>query len=369
MVTIAFLVNPIAGMGGAVGLKGTDGRKVLEEAMRRGAEPVARARAVEALSLLSGQKLDLLTCGGEMGEEALRKARIEEYDVVYASEGETSAEDTKEACRRFLEEGAALLLFCGGDGTARDILEVVGDKVPVLGIPAGVKMHSGVFAVGTEAASKLVLDFLQGKTDIVEVEVLDTDEEEYREGRLNVKLFGYAKMPSEPTLVQGSKAVFYSQSEEKAKEAIATFASEFMWDDSLYIMGAGSTLAKVAELLEIEKTLLGVDVVKNRKLIAKDVSEREILAALKDEKKAKIMVSPIGAQGFIFGRGNQQISARVIDEVGKENVIVLATPHKLEKTPILLVDTGDRKLDAELSGTMQIVTGYHMAQRREVRHV
>jgi len=369
MKRFAFLVNPIAGMGGAVGLKGTDGEEVLREAVKRGARKVAHSRAVEALSPLKGSGLEVLTCGGEMGEDALREAGIEGYGVVHAPEGETHAEDTKEACRRFLQEGAALLLFCGGDGTARDIFEVVGEKVPVLGIPAGVKMHSGVFAVGTEAASKLVHDFMEGRAEVVETEVMDIDEEEYRKGRLDVKLFGCAKTPSEPALVQGSKAVFYSQSEEHAKEAIATFASEFMWDDSLYIMGAGSTLAKVAEALGLEKTLLGVDVVKNRKLVAKDVSEHEILAALEGEKKVKIMISPIGAQGFVFGRGNQQISARVIEKVGKENIIILATPHKLEKTPTLLVDTGDRGLDRELSGKMQVVTGYRMAQRREVRSV
>ena len=369
MKAIAFLINPIAGMGGAVGLKGTDGEEVLCEAIKRGAEPVARARALEALSLLEGHGLELLTCGGEMGENALREAAIEEYGVVHTPGRETSAEDTREACRRFLKEGVALLLFCGGDGTARDVLDVVGDKVPMLGIPAGVKMHSGVFAVGTEAASKLVFDFLQGRAEVVDAEVLDTDEEEYRKGRLDVKLFGYAKTPSEPTLVQGSKMVFYSQSEEQAKDAIASFASEFMWDDSLYIMGAGSTLAKVAEVVGVEKSILGVDIVKNRKLVAKDVGEREVLAALEGEEKAKIMVSPIGAQGFVFGRGNQQISARVIEEVGKGNVIILATPHKLEKTPVLFVDTGDKKLDAALSGKMQVITGYRIAQRREVRGV
>ncbi len=192
-----------------------------------------------------------------------------------------------------------------------------------------------------------------------------------------MKVFGYAQTPYEPVLVQQGKILFQSVSEEKAKEEIAKFACEFMADDSLYILGAGTTTHKIAELLGLgeEKTLLGVDAVKNRELVGKDLNERELLRLLNNENEkkkkenfpVKLLVSPIGAQDFVFGRGNQQLSVKMIEKVGVENVIVLATPQKLSKTPFLPVDTGSEELDKQLSGHMSVVCGYRMAQRKEVR--
>jgi predicted polyphosphate/ATP-dependent NAD kinase len=152
-----------------------------------------------------------------------------------------------------------------------------------------------------------------------------------------------------------------------AKEGIAVFASEFMSDGSLYIVGAGSTTAKIAEVMGLKKTMLGVDLIKDEKLIASDVNEKAILEYIQNEKSVKIIVSPIGAQGFVFGRGNQQISSQVIRKVGKDNIIIIATPQKLENTPFLLVDTGDDELDAELSGKTLVVCAYRMAQRKDIR--
>ncbi|MFQ6137196.1 MAG: ATP-NAD kinase family protein, partial [Candidatus Hydrothermarchaeales archaeon] len=242
-------------------------------------------------------------------------------------------------------------------------------EIPILGIPAGVKMHSAVFSINPEATSKILLNFLEGKSDLREAEIMDTDEEKYRQGRLDSELFGYALTPYEPLLVQSGKFAFYSTTEECSKEDIARFAAEFMRDDSLYILGPGSTIKKISDLLGIDKSLLGVDVVKDQKLVAKDVSEREILDILENEKKAKILVSPIGAQGFVFGRGNQQISPEVIREVGKENIIILATPQKLEHTPALLVDTGDSELDRQLSGDVQVISSYRLAQRKKIEYI
>jgi predicted polyphosphate/ATP-dependent NAD kinase len=158
-------------------------------------------------------------------------------------------------------------------------------------------------------------------------------------------------------------------SEEKAKEEIARFALEFMRDGSLYILGAGTTIFKIAELLGLgeEKTLLGVDAVQDGKLVGKDLNEQELLHLLAGESNVKLLVSPIGAQGFIFGRGNQQLSAKVLEKIGLENVIVLATPHKLSETPFLLVDTGSEALDERLSGYLSVICDYRMAQRKEVR--
>ena len=366
---IGFLINPIAGMGGSVGLKGTDG--LVDEALRRGAQPIAGERAKKCMEALNlDESSPILTCSGEMGEDAIVH-NSQRYEVVYSFEGRSTSEDTKNACNRFLEEEIGLLLFCGGDGTARDVYRVIERAIPLLGIPAGVKMHSAVFAISPKSAAKLVQLFVEGKIEVRDAEIMDTDEEAYRRNKLRMKVFGYARAPYEPVLVQQGKSLFQTVSEERAKEEIAKFACEFMRDGSLYILGAGTTIYKIAELLGLgeEKTLLGVDAVKDGKLMGKDLNEQELLHLVENEKgkKVKILVSPIGAQGFIFGRGNQQLSAKVIEKVGIENVIVLATPHKLSETPFLLVDTGSEELDELLNGYMSIVSGYRMAQRKEVR--
>jgi predicted polyphosphate/ATP-dependent NAD kinase len=362
---IGFLINPIAGMGGSVGLKGTDG--LVDEALNLGAQPIAVERAKRCMEELNVNTL-ILTCSGAMGGDALTNSR--NYEVVYSFEGRSTSEDTREACKRFLYEGIELLLFCGGDGTARDVYSVVEREVPIIGIPAGVKMHSAVFAISPKGAAKIVERFFAGKAEVRDAEVMDTDEAAYRNNELRMKVFGYARTPYEPVLVQQGKSLFQSVSEEKAKDEIARFACEFMLDGSLYILGAGTTIHKIAELLGLgeEKTLLGVDAVKDGKLVGKDLNEQALLQLLeREEEKAKLLVSPIGAQGFVFGRGNQQLSAKVLGKVGLENVIVLATPHKLNETPFLLVDTGSEKLDEQLSGNMSVVCGYRMAQRKEVK--
>jgi len=372
---IGLFINPIAGLGGSVGLKGTDG--LVEEALRLGAKPVACERAKKCMQELElGTSSVILTCSADMGENAMIN-QSQRYEVVYSFAGDSTSEDTKNACRTFLEAGVDLLLFCGGDGTARDVYSVVGKDIPVIGIPAGVKMHSAVFAISPGGAAKIVERFTAGKAELRDTEVMDTDEDAYRRNELRMKVFGYAQTPYEPVLVQQGKSLFQSVSEEEAKEEIAKFACEFMADGSLYIVGAGTTTHKIAELLGLgeEKILLGVDAVKNGELVGKDLNERELLRLLKkeNEKKkegnspVKLLVSPIGAQGFVFGRGNQQLSAKVIEKVGVENVIVLATPHKLSETPFLLVDTGSEELDKQLSGYVSVVCGYRMAQRKEVR--
>ena len=360
---IGFLINPIAGMGGSVGLKGTDG--LVEEALIRGAKPIALERAKKCMDALNTDHF-ILTCSGEMGEDAVIK---QSYEVVYSFDGASTREDTKNACKLFLDNGVELLLFCGGDGTARNVYSVIGKEIPILGIPAGVKMHSAVFAITPKSAAKLVEHFANAQSELRDAEVMDTDEDAYRRNELLMKVFGYARTPYEPVLVQQGKSLFQSVSEERAKEEIASFASEFMIHDELYILGAGTTIHKIAELFGLgeEKTLLGVDALKEGELVGKDMNERDLMRLLEQEKKAKIMVSPIGAQGFVFGRGSQQISAKVIEKVGVANVIVLATPHKLSETPVLMVDTGSDELDEKLSGHMSVVCGYRMAQRKEVR--
>lgn len=360
---VGFLINPVAGMGGAVGLKGTDG--LAEEAVARGAEPVAPRRARATLKELLGLGALFFTASGDMGESALRRAGLE-FQVVFQTSEKTSAEDTKEVCRSLIEEGVDLVVFCGGDGTARDVSGVIGSQVPIIGIPAGVKMHSGVFAISPQAAGELVRGYLEGDLKTRETEIVDVDEEKYRAGTLDTKIYGIARTPYLPALVQERKQIYSASSEEEFKQEIAIFASEFMRDGSAYILGAGTTTAKIAEVLGVEKTLLGVDVVKDGRVICRDASERDILRIIYEVERAKIIVSPIGAQGFVLGRGSQQISPEVLRKAGPENLIIVATPHKLKETPRLLVDTGDFDLDETISGRRQVICGYRIAQLKDV---
>lgn len=371
MKKIGLVINPIAGMGGAVGLKGTDGVENLDEAIKRGATKIAKVRSKITLKELRHHHRDFsfLTCSDEMGEDALRELNYSKFKIVYTQKDNdgTSAYDTKSACAAFLKPNVSFILFAGGDGTARDIFSVVRDDMPILGIPCGVKMHSSVFAINPKMAAEIAIEYLHGKLEVKDSEIMDTDEYLYRKNQLATKVFGYAKTPYKPNLVQRSKSVFVHEDEEESKSNIATFADEFMNDDSLYIIGAGTTTKAIFDKIGLEKSLLGVDIVKNKQLIKKDVNEKDILEIIESEKKVKILISPIGAQGFIFGRGNQQISAEIIKKVGVENVIILATPYKLSQTPTLLVDTGDIQLDKELSGYKRIVTGYRIAQLHEIK--
>ncbi|MCU0632640.1 MAG: ATP-NAD kinase family protein [Methanolinea sp.] len=369
MCTIGFLVNPVAGMGGAVGLKGTDG--MVEVARSRGAVPHARERAAETISDIVDLRIHLLTCSGFMGEEVLSGAGISGYEVVYRpAPGQTGAPDTMAACRAFLERGVDLVLFCGGDGTARDVYSVVGDSVPMLGIPAGVKMYSAVFAITPVAAAGILRDGCTpgGRFLIRDAEVVDVDEEAYREGVLKTRLFGVAKSPYRPGLVQGTKQVFENPDEERAKKDIARFIREVMegTPEVLYILGPGSTTAAIGEELGIQKTLLGFDAVSGGDLVAADLNEQALLGLLHGDSRARLVISIIGAQGSLLGRGTQQVSPAVLRRIGRENIIVVATPHKLAETPLVFVDTGDRELDAGFGDHISVVSGYRVAQRKRI---
>lgn len=367
---IGFIVNPIAGMGGRVGLKGTDG--VINEAIKRGAKPVAPERAEEMLKVFKEKcekDVKWLTCSGEMGEEELKEVGFQNIEIIYHPDYPTTSEDTKEACRRLLGK-VDIIVFCGGDGTARDIATVTDKKIPILGIPSGVKMHSGVFGVNPAATAKSLCEFLEGDLDVGEVEILDLDEELYRKGEWKIRLFDTVLGLIEPTYIQSGKATFESVSDEEMKEQIAEHIIEMMEkDDSLFILGSGSTLYKIGEKLGIEKTLLGIDAVHEMKLVGKDLDEKGILDLLNGYQKAKIILSPIGAQGFILGRGNLQISPEVVRRVGIDNIIVVATPSKLSATPILRVDTGDKNLDREFAekGYMIVVTGYRIMKAVKIQ--
>ena len=361
--TLGFIVNPIAGMGGAVGLKGTDGKDILEKAINLGAEPVAPARAESFLSELKAIRKDVrLSVGaGLMGET---EARNHGYSCKVFGENreQTSNEDTVEIAKRIVNEGVDLLIFCGGDGTARDVLNAVDKQIPVLGVPIGVKMHSAVFAVDPKAAARIASRFLRKQLPLWEAEVMDIDEEAFRQGRVSARLHGYLLTPYEPTLIQVAKmASPMTKSDLRNQAALAVYVIETMEPDVVYIISAGTTTRTIGDLLDEKKTLLGVDLFCNKKLVAKDVNEKQILEAIKD-KTARIIVTPIGGQGFIFGRGNQQISPKVIRQVGIDNIVVIATKNKMKNLKSLKVDTGDPELDAAFRGTIKVMTDYKVEQ-------
>ncbi len=363
---IGFIVNPIAGMGGRVGLKGTDGTAYLE-ALKRGAEPVSPGRARRFLRRLMdlGVGVFLFYTGpGPMGYDVVRSCGLRGVKVVVVGEltgGLTSAEDTKRIARLMLDRGVDLIVFVGGDGTARDLLDVVDQEVPVLGVPSGVKMYSGVFAVSPEAAADIVHAFLRGETIVAEEEVLDIDEEAFRSDRLVVRLYGYMLVPVLPGYIQSGKQLIPDTlGEVENKKAIARFIVENMEPDTLYILGPGSTVKAIADQLGVPKTLLGVDAVFNGKLVGRDLDEKGLLKLLNKYPRAKLVVTPIGGQGFILGRGNQQISPAVIRRIGgKKGVIVVATRRKLQGLKVLRVDTGDLEVDNMLRSYIKVIVDYN----------
>ena len=364
---IGFVVNPIAGMGGRVGLKGTDG--VYEKALELGAEPVAPKRAKEFLSRLYDVKdnveLIFLTAPREMGEEELKEFSLS-FNVLPLQIGErTTAEDTKRAVNGFLSNKVDLIVFVGGDGTARDIMDVIGqdNDVPVLGVPSGVKMYSGVFAINPRVAADLIIEYVEGKAKVMPLEVMDIDEEAFRENRLSIKLYGYMNALYSPMVIQGSKHVSPDSVDEHLnQEAIARYiVDEIIKPGHTYILGPGTTVKAIADLLGVKKTLLGVDIYQDGKVI-NDVNEEQILKNIKDFSKTWIIVSPIGHQGMIFGRGNQQISPKIIKLVGKKKIIVIATQRKIRDLAdgALKVDTGDPEVDEYLRGYFKVIIDYGM---------
>ena len=369
---IGFLINPIAGMGGRVGLKGTDG--VAAEAVRRGAEPTAKKRASETLCkfkklldhTLNPPEIRWLTAAGAMGREALISAGFDSIEIVYEAPTESSARDTRAAVERFLDAGVELVLFCGGDGTARDICTITGESTPVLGIPAGVKMYSGVFGVTPGRTAEILMRFLTREIGLARVDIVDLDEEKYRRDEWAVQLYMSAQTPFEPTYLQSAKALISGANEDAIKEDIAEQLREDIEvkPDTLFLLGPGSTVQAVGRALRIDKTLLGIDAVSNGKIVGKDLDERQILDLLDRHPDCKLVLSPIGAQGFLFGRGNLPLSPAVIHRIGADNIVIISTPAKLARTPLLRFDTGDAALDAAMISRkfLSVIIGYHRSR-------
>lgn len=345
------VVNPVAGLGGAVGLKGTDGKA--EVALKLGARHRSHPRAVEFLRALPDDAT-ILTAGGPMGDDACAEAGVSAL-VVYAPSEPTTARDTSAAARALADAGVDLLVFVGGDGTAADVAAgLAGTAVPALGVPAGVKMYSAVFADTPEAAAIVASTFDKTETH----EVLDIDEDAFRRGELRVALKGALRVPTHARMQAGKSA---GDDDEVEAETLAHAVVEALEPEHTYVLGAGTTMLEVKKALGIEGTLLGLDVVwldddRRAHLLVKDAKERDLLGV---EAKLEIVLSPIGAQGFFLGRGNLPLTPAVLSRLSlPDDVRVVATPWKLLHTPSLKVDTGDATLDRRFPPYLRVLTGH-----------
>ncbi|QEU89591.1 hypothetical protein CP970_00170 [Streptomyces kanamyceticus] len=280
----------------------------------------------------------------------------------------TASAHTTSAVRALVGAGVDLLLFAGGDGTARDVLRAVpgegGDRCPVLGIPTGVKMHSAVFAVGPAAAGEVAGAWLAGSGGVRlrDAEVMDRDEGALRDGRVASRLFGWLPVPDVPARVQQRKTGSTATTGDASTGIAAEVAGRV--GEGPLVLGPGTTTRAVATALGADASLAGVDVLALRAgradVVARDTGEAELLARI-GAGPCWIGLSPIGGQGFLLGRGNQQISPRVLRAAGgRDRLLVLCPEHKLAALggrPLLL-DTGDPELDAELSGYLPVLTGH-----------
>jgi predicted polyphosphate/ATP-dependent NAD kinase len=361
---LGLLVNPYAGIGGALALKGSDGVEIREKALALGAEKKAldKTRLTLEHILPIKDQVQLYVASGEMGE-TLAKDMGFDYLVVYQPENtQTESQDSEATAKALLAHQVDLILFAGGDGTARNVCHVVGNSVPVLGVPAGCKIHSAVYAITPAAAGRVLKQVIKGEiVSVSDAEVMDIDEALFRKGKVNARQFGEMQVPTELRYIQAVK-MGGKESDELVLADIAAHIIEIIEDnpEHLFIMGSGSTVEFVMQELGIKNTLLGVDVIKNRQLLASDVTASELLT-LTTNQSCKLVLTLIGGQGHIIGRGNQQLSADFLKRLDKDNILLVATKTKLSNLSgrPLIVDSGDTYVDLQLSGLISIITGYH----------
>ena len=358
---LGLIVNPVAGLGGTVALKGSDGAHTAAKAIELGAEPKANSRTKAALEVLLPYKerLTIYTVNGDMGEQTA-KALGFNVEVVYNTSAITTPDDTEQAAKILKNSGVDLVLFAGGDGTARNICHAIEDTIPVLGIPAGCKIHSGVYAITPKAAGRVVEMLVKGElVTLADADVMDIDEDAFRQGTVKAKRYGEMQTPSEVRYMQAVKNGG-KETDELVLADIAAHVVSQMDEDTFYIMGSGSTVEAIMEEMGLENKLLGVDLIKDQTLVAQDLTAKQLLELTHDQS-TKLVITLIGGQGHIFGRGNQQLSPLLIRAIGKENIIVVATKTKLlalNGRP-LICDTGDGELDDELTGYIKVTTGFN----------
>lgn len=360
---IGLLVNPLAGIGGPLALKGSDTAHLSVDVDQQRAATRAGERALRAIERLAeaGDRFEFVCWGGAMGEDWLAASGLRHQTLGEPASVPSTAQDTVAAVNAFVQHGVDIVVFTGGDGTARDVVDVLGDRVPALGIPAGVKMQSGVFAVSPEAAAELLLNLASGNwVDIAAREVRDIDESALQQDVVRSRYYGELLVPAQGQYLQRTK-VGGREDPELAADDIAQWFADTADAQCLYLIGPGSTTAAIMAQLGLANTLIGIDAVRGGKVVAADCDEGDLLSVLAEhDGPAMIVVTVIGGQGFVFGRGNQPMSAAVIRRVGLDNILIVAARSKLaalDGRP-LLVDTNDRALDTELCGLRTVVTGY-----------
>jgi predicted polyphosphate/ATP-dependent NAD kinase len=349
-------------MGGSVGLKGTDGNSYLK-AVELGAVRMSHLAAKRALSLVR-TGIDFMAAEN-MGSDVLNYLGIDHH-IIPMSPGDTGSTDTKNVAK-MMRDSCDLILFCGGDGTARDMLDAVGTDVPVLGIPAGVKMYSSVFATTPEDIPDIIHGFIGGYASLVEREVMDINEEDYKNGILSARPYGYLKVPYIPSVVQDGKGVYEGGNEYDEMDEVAEYIITTMRDDTLYIIGAGSTTGQIMRRLGLEYTLLGIDAVYDGKAVGMNLNEKGLLSLLSRYSRTVLILGIIGRQGFFLGRGNKELTPAVIRKIGTDNMVLVASITKLNDLRELHVDTGDPDLDRDLIGYRKVVFRY--ARERVLRVV
>lgn len=367
MFRLGLIINPLAGLGGRVALKGSDGVDTVAKALQLGAASMAQERVATSLESIRSLKDQLVICTAahDMGETLCRELEFEVEVLASNRPGNTTAADTENAIAQLLAAGIDLLVFAGGDGTARNVFNALqqagqDEVMPVVGIPTGCKIHSAVYAVTPKHAGDLLALIIRGRPLAVhEASVMDIDEEAFRQDVVKARRFGQLQVPADNQYMQNMKEGGVEH-EELVLQDIAVFVVETMEEDTLYFIGSGTTPKAVMDELGLASTLLGIDAVINGQLLAMDVNEQQILALSRDYPSAKMILTIIGGQGHLFGRGNQQFSPEVIRRLGKGSIQVIASPSKLlalQGQPIR-VDTGDEQLNEELCGMIQVLTGY-----------
>jgi predicted polyphosphate/ATP-dependent NAD kinase len=359
--SVGLLINPFAGIGGESALKGSDGDEIRSQALAYSKELRAPQRAMRFLQALNtyAQMIDWYVAKGVMGEVVCESIGVTPKTIVGKHGADTSASDTKAVAQELLKH-VDILLFIGGDGTARDVLYAVNSTIPCLGIPSGVKMQSGVFALSPEAAADIVIGIIDSQLlTVSEQDVRDIDEEALRQGRVRSHYFGSMRVPSAPAYLQHLKQSGV-EDETMALEDIAAHLTDEMQEGRLMLVGPGRTLAYWMESIGLSNTLVGFDAVLNGKLIQADLNGRDVIELQKNYPDLLLILSPTGQQGMLIGRGNQQLTPDFLRHLNKEQWRIVASKNKLAtfNGKPLIVDSNDYELDKKLCGLYNVISAY-----------
>ena len=362
---ICFLVNPVAGLGGPLGLKGSDNIDLGEVIgrLRAGQDlpSIVRARRFLTELLSLDPSCLIVSPKGIMGGDLLlsinyKNTELIELGIPYIDGVVSTREHTAEFAGIAPGLGCDILVFVGGDGTARDIYSALnpGSSIPILGVPAGVKVYSGVFATGPESAAYLIKLYSERLARVENRPIVDANEDMLRQGFLRLERVGELPTIVSIALTQDAKETGYGYS----VEGIAMYLKEIIDPGRLYILGPGRTIAEIARILGIRKTVFGVDAIYGWEVVGEDLDSEAIEKLVQRYGDPVIVVTPIGGTGFLLGRGNQQITPEIIRRAGRKNIVIVMSPEKASRMSVLLIDTGDKKLDEELEGYYRAIVGY-----------